>query len=172
MIRRFAALAFLGVGLTYFAAACGGGSAPKTAQVTAGEMPEGESWTGVYFHPLFGYLHLVEEGDTVAGRWKRADGSAWGELTGTKTGNLYHYTWTEHKVGLVGPSANSTGKGYFVYKPGKEKGVAELDGQYGLNGDEVGSDWHCIKQQRMQSDPKSINGDTGGMAPPAANTWQ
>ena len=153
-------------------AACGDGTgSAKSANIPAGEMPSGESWAGVYFHPVFGYLHMMEEGSNVVGRWKRTDQSAWGEMSGTKSGNVLHYTWKEHKIGLVGPAATSEGKGYFVYKMGKE-GIAELDGQFGLGGDEVGSDWHNVKQVRMQPDLKSISGDTGGLAPPAAGKWE
>jgi hypothetical protein len=164
------AISILSFGLS--TTACGGSPPARTAKIRGGEMPEGESWNGVYFHPLYGYLHVAEDGTNLVGRWRRADGSAWGELSGTRDGNLFRYEWQEHKIGLVGPAATSAGKGYFLYKVGKEKGVPELDGQFGLNADETGSDWHCLKQQRMQPDLKSINGDTGGMSPPAANTWQ
>lgn len=149
---------------------CSGDPAPKHAQIQAGPMPEGEIWTGVYYHPVFGNLHMIEEGSNVVGRWKRTNQSAWGELSGTKTGNVVHFQWKEHTVGLVGASASTSGRGYFVYKMGKE-GIAELDGGYGLGQDEVGSDWHCVKQQRMTPDLKSIGGDTAGLAPPAAGHW-
>jgi hypothetical protein len=152
--------------------ACGNSEGAKAANIPAGEMPSGESWSGVYFHPVYGYLHMMEEGSNVVGRWKRTDQSAWGELSGTAGGNVLHYTWKEHKVGLVGPAAESSGKGYFVYKAGKENGIYELDGQFGLNQDETGSDWHNVKQQRMNPDLKSINGDTGGVAVPAAGKWE
>jgi hypothetical protein len=143
---------------------------PKTAQITAGEMPPGEEWKGVYYHPVYGKLHLIEEGTNVVGRWKRTDQSHWGELSGTVTGNVLRYTWKEHKVGMVGASMTTTGKGYFVYKVNGEN-IGELHGQFGLGQDEVGSDWRCVKQQREQPDLKSINGDTGGTAPPAAGKW-
>lgn len=149
---------------------CSGEPAAKHAQVTAGSMPEGESWNGVYYHPVFGNLHMLEEGSNIIGRWKRSNQSAWGELSGTITGNVVHFQWKEHQVGMVGASSTTTGRGYFVYKMGKE-GIAELDGGYGMNQDEVGSDWHCVKQQRMNPDLKSISGDTGGIAPPAAGHW-
>ena len=116
-------------------------------------MPEGESWTGVYFHPVYGYLHMVEEGSNVVGRWKRADQSKWGELSGTKGGNVLHYTWKEHTVGMIGASATTKGKGYFQYKMDKEDRPV-LDGQFGLNDDETGSDWHNVKQARMQPGPE------------------
>jgi hypothetical protein len=145
-------------------AGCGDGKETKHAKVPSGPMPEGETWTGVYFHPVYGYLHLVEEGDSIVGRWKRADQSKWGELSGKKGGNVVHYTWKEHTVGMVGASATTHGKGYFQYKMDKEDRPI-LDGQFGLNDDEVGSDWHNVKQARMAPDLKSIGGDSEGIKP-------
>ena len=116
---------FYGVGAVLFAVStavlsgCAGQEGPKHAQIKAGEMPEGESFTGVYFHPVYGYLHMVEDGSNIFGKWKRADQSRWGELQGTKTGNLVRFTWKEHTIGLVGAGAESKGKGYFLYKTGK-----------------------------------------------------
>jgi hypothetical protein len=149
---------------------CGGGQGAKAANIPAGEMPSGETWTGVYFHPVYGRLHMVEQDTNVVGKWKRADSSAWGELSGTKVGNVLHFTWKEHKYGLVGPAAEAHGKGVFVYKMGSEK-IAELDGQFGLNDDETGSDWHNVKQVRETPDLGSISGDLGGTAPAGAGKW-
>ncbi len=150
--------------------ACGGAKEANAANITPGDMPAGEVWTGVYYHPVFGYLHMIEQDTNVVAKWKRTDQSAWGELSGTKMGNVLHYSWKEHKYGLVGPSSESHGKGFFVYK-GNDNGIAELSGQFGLNDDETGSDWHCVKQQRMNPDLKSITGDLGGTAPPAGQKW-
>jgi hypothetical protein len=146
------------------AAGCGDGKEAKSAKVASGPMPEGETWTGVYFHPLYGYLHMQEEGSNVVGRWKRADQSKWGELSGTRTGNVVHYAWKEHTVGMVGASATTQGKGYFQYKMDKEDRPV-LDGQFGLGADETGSDWHSVKQARMPVDIKSIGGDSEGIKP-------
>jgi hypothetical protein len=151
-------------------AGCGGGGGAKAAHIQAGDMPSGETWSGVYFHPVYGYLHMVEQDTNVVAKWKRADQSAWGELSGTKVGNVLHFQWKEHKYGLVGPAAESHGKGVFVYKLGKE-GIAELDGQFGLDEDETGSDWHNVKQVRMAPDLSSITGDLGGVAPAGAGKW-
>ena len=141
---------------------CGESGGVKSANITPGNMPDGESWTGVYFHPVFGNLHMVEQDTNVIAKWMRTDKSAWGRLSGTKNGNVLHFQWSETKYGMVGPSATSTGRGYFVYKMGKEGGIAELDGQYGLGQDEAGSDWHCVKQQRVLPDLNSITGDLPG----------
>jgi hypothetical protein len=151
-------------------AACGGGGGATAANIKPGDMPEGEVWTGVYYHPVFGNLHLIEQDTSVVGKWKKSDQSGWGELSGTKVGNVLHFSWKEHKYGLVGPSADQHGKGVFVYKIGDNK-IPELDGQFGLNDDEVGSDWHCIKQMNVKPDPDSITGDMGGTAPAGAGKW-
>ncbi len=151
--------------------ACGNGGGSTAANVQPGDMPEGETWSGVYFHPVYGYLHMVEQDTNVVGKWKRSDQSAWGEMSGTKTGNVLHFSWKEHKYGLVGPSAESHGKGVFVYKMNSEH-QAELDGQFGFDDNETGGGtWHNVKQQRMQPDLNSITGDLGGTAPPGAGKW-
>jgi len=168
--RAWAGAFVLGVALSAGAFGCAGGQTAKFAQYKAGEMPSGESWVGVFYNPVYGYLHIIEQDGNIVGRWKRTDGSHWGELSGTAEGNVLHFTWTEHKYGGVGPSADSKGSGVFVYKMGAGK-TAELDGQFGLNDDEVGSEWHNVKQVNMIPDLKSITGDLGGTAPAAAGKW-
>jgi hypothetical protein len=157
-------LAFVAAVATTPCLGCGSSSG-KTAAVVAGDMPEGQTWSGVYFHPVFGNLNLVEQGNNVVGKWQRTDKSAWGELSGTKVGNVMHFEWTEHKYGLVGPAASVKGRGYFVYKVGADN-IGKLDGEYGLGEDEVGSTWNCIKQMDGKipktPDLTSITGATPG----------
>jgi hypothetical protein len=145
-------------------AACGDTQDAKHAKLAPGPMPENETWNGVYFHPVYGHLHMVEEGSNIVARWKRADGSRWGELSGVVNGNLFHYTWKEHTIGMVGAAATVHGKGYFVYKMDKENRPI-IEGQFGLNDDETGSDWTSVKQARMNPDLKSIGGDSEGVQP-------
>ena len=147
-----------------FVVGCSGGASAKSASVKPGPMPEDETWTGVYYHPVFGYLHMQEEGAAVVGRWKRTDHSKWGELSGTRTGNVLHFAWKEHQVGMVGASATTHGKGFFVYKVNDEK-IGVLTGRYGLGDEESEGDWNCVKQLRMPPDIKSIGGDSEGVAP-------
>lgn len=150
--------------------ACGGGGGAKFASIKAGELPSGQAWPGVYFNPVYGYLHMVEQDGNIVGRWKRTDGSHWGELSGTVEGNVLHFTWTEHKYGAIGPSADSKGSGVFVYKMGEKYG--ELDGQYALADSEDVGQWHCVKQDNMKPDLNSINGkgvDNMGVTP---DSWK
>ena len=141
--------------------ACGGASTdrPKTASVKPDNMPEGGSWTGVFYDAQFGMLHLVHHGSNVTGRWKRPNGAAWGELNGPVVGNVAHFEWTEHKVGLVGPSSITKGKGYFVYvHPEGENVDDELRGEWGLGANETGSPWNCVKQRNVTPEIDSIGG--------------
>ena len=85
-------------------------------------------------------------------------------MSGVANGNVFRYTWKEHKIGMVGASSTTHGKGYFVYTKNKE-GIGELKGEFGLNDSEVGSKWDNVKQARMQPDLKSIGGDAEGVTP-------
>ena len=158
-------------------AACGGGVAAKFAATKASEMPGGESWDGVYFNPVYGYLHLVPQGENIVGRWKRADSSHWGELSGTVDGNVFHFTWTEHRYGAIGPSGEAHGSGVFVYKvpPQKDdsqKVIPELDGKYALDDSQEIGDWHCVKQINPKPDLNSITGDNPTDPTSKGDRWQ
>ena len=139
--------------------ACGGGQQTKVAAVKAGDLPAGGEWMGVCYSPVYGYLHLVTEGNTARGKWRTADGSAWGELHGTLTGDLLKYEWVEHKIGLVGPSATSKGRGYFKYTEPKAGEAHEINGEWGLKQDETGNSWKAVKQTNMRPDPNSVMPD-------------
>ena len=117
------------------------------------------------------YLHIVQNDNNIVGKWKRADQSAWGELSGTATGNVMHFTWKEHKYGLVGPAAEARGKGYFVFKMDSDK-VGELDGEYGIGDDETGGDLAQRQTDEAQAaGPRdSIQGDMQGTAPSAGDS--
>ena len=162
------AVAFMAAGGAL--AACGGGAPAKFANIKAGEQPANESWGGVYYNPVYGYLHVVEQGETAVGRWKRTDSSHWGELSGAIDGNVMRFSWTEHQYGAIGPSADVKGTGVFVYKMGES--APELDGQYALeNSDSVGQ-WHCVKQLNVKPDINSISGDNPTDAPASGDQWK
>jgi hypothetical protein len=143
-----------------FIGACGGGqTSGKVANVKSGEMPVGAEWSGVYYSPVYGYLHLVGEGNSANGKWRTADGSAWGEMHGTVTGDLFKYEWVERKIGLVGPSATTSGRGYFKYTIPREGEAHEISGEWGLKSDETGNSWKAVKQANMKPNPDSVMPD-------------
>jgi hypothetical protein len=149
---------------------CGGPPAAKFAPVTAGELPGGESWPGVYYNTVYGNLNLEQNGDNIVGRWKRTNESAWGELNGTAEGNVLHFTWTEHKYGALGASADIKGTGIFVYTKGEAAG--ELKGQYALQDSQNVASWDCVKQIGKKADLNSITGDNPTDAPTKGDKWQ
>jgi hypothetical protein len=150
-----AALAVGGAG-----AGCGKPPPPTTAHVKASDMPSGGDWSGVFYSPLYGHLHLVKEGNSVSGKWRTAAGDKWGELHGEATGDLLKYKWVEHKIGLVGPGSTTEGQGYFKYfVPPDENANHEIKGEWGLDRSEVGNPWSAIRQRNMLPDPDSVKPD-------------
>lgn len=143
------------------AVGCGGGKA-KSAIAPRGEMPEGASWKGVYYSTLYGNLHLVEQGDEIKGAWRTVAGEAWGEMTGKADGNLLHFEWTEHRIGMVGPSATRKGHGYFHYvrtSTEETKSPDEIHGEWGLGDEETGNKWNAVLQVNVEPDLKSVKPD-------------
>lgn len=135
--------------------------APKKEVLTAdhiqpGPLPEGGEWRGVYYNQLYGFLHITESGGAVQGAWRTEAGDKWGELYGETQGNLLRYTWTEHKIGIVGANATSEGKGYFVYSAPNPGEAHVIKGEWGLGENEAGHTWEALKQLNQEPDPKSV----------------
>lgn len=154
-----AAIALVSVGSV--ACSSGGGEdAATAANVKGGVMPDGAAWKGVYYSQVYGYLHIMEEGSNAVGRWRTAAGDKWGELTGTIEGDVLRYEWTEHTIGMVGPNATSSGRGYFKYsRPSGEFTNDEIKGEWGSGEDEVGGTWSAVKQKNQDPDFKSVMPD-------------
>ena len=160
--RTFVLLTSLALAAPFATSACGGAkSKPKMAAVKPGNMPSGASWDGVYFSPLWGNLHIVADGNSVKGRWRRPDGSAWGEMTGKITGNVLRFEWVEHKIGMVGPASITKGRGYFRYvRPEGDNVDDKLIGEWGFEDAEIGGgEWDCVKQRNKKPDLDSVKGD-------------
>ena len=166
--RVSAALAAAALFVTLPAAVgCDAAPEPKVAQITAGDLPQGAKWDGVYYNELYGYLHLVASGNQMKGKWLRRQKDKWGELKGEITGDLLKFTWTEHTVGAVGPNSSRSGRGYFKYKRPEGENVDDtLKGEIGKGIDETGEPWDAIKQRNLPPDLDSIGGsgaaDLGG----------
>lgn len=156
---RFLQFAAVVAPLTFGVVACGGGEEVKHAQVKAGSMPEKGEWQGVYYSPIYGYLHIVADGSSVNGGWRTAAGDAFGELHGEIDGNLLKYEWKERRIGAVGADAIKKGKGYFVYTIPTEDEAHEIQGEWGLGANEAGNTWKAVKQKNMPPDLKSVQPD-------------
>jgi hypothetical protein len=139
--------------------ACGPSTDVKHAQVKAGELPAGAEWQGVYFSPVYGYLHLLTDGKAAQGAWRTGGGDAYGELQGEVDGDVLRYTWTQHKIGQIGKEATSSGKGYFKYTIPKEGEAHKIVGEWGLGDSDAGNSWDAVKQTNMQPNPASVKPD-------------
>jgi hypothetical protein len=137
---------------------CGGSKGEAAHPVPkAGDMPEGGDWTGVFYSPTYGDLHLLKEGANVQGAWRTANGDKWGEMHGEANGNLYKFEWKETTIGMVGPSATKTGKGYFQYiHPPGDNVNDEIKGEWGLGSEQTGLPWSATKQRNRNPDLKSV----------------
>ncbi len=159
-LLRIAVMLCLFVPMVLALAGCQGGSgAPKLAHVKPGDLPEGGDWSGVYYSQLYGYLHLVSQGDSASGAWRTTAGDAWGEMSGRIIGDVFRFEWRERKIGMVGANAERQGKGYFRYLIPKEGEAHEIHGEWGLGSDETGNEWKAVKQMNMQANPKSVKPD-------------
>jgi hypothetical protein len=133
---------------------------PTTANVKAGDLPAAGDWSGVFYSPLYGHLHLVREGTAVSGKWRTTSGDKWGELHGEVTGDLLKYKWVEHRIGMIGPGSTTEGHGYFkYYVPADENANHEIKGQWGLEASEIGNPWEAVRQRNMLPDPNSVSPD-------------
>ena len=143
---------------------CGPGTPDaKTANVTAGDMPPGGEWTGVWFSELYGNLHLVQDGNVISGKWLRTHQDRGGEVHGQVTGDLMKFEWKEYTVGLITPNSIKSGRGYFKYKrPEGENVDDQIAGEIGRGQDEVGDPWDAIKQRNVKPDLASIGGSGAG----------
>ncbi len=143
-------------------------AAAKLADARAAAMPADGSWTGVYYSPVYGNLHLVQEGNVVRGGWLRPRKDMIGTLQGNADGNLLRFDWQERIDGLIGPNSTKAGKGYLVYARPEGENVDDLiDGAMGRGADEVGlGEWHAIKQRNVKPNLDSVRptgaGDIGG----------
>lgn len=148
--------------------ACGpDGPEAKTANVKPGAMPSDASWEGVYYDVLFGELHLEEDGNSIKGKWQRPLKGQWGKVEGTVDGNLMRFSWEEYVDGLTGPNSRKKGRGYFVYsRPAGDNVDDIIDGEIGRGENEVGIEWHAIKQRQRKPNLASIGsqgaGEVGG----------
>jgi hypothetical protein len=151
----------LGSGVSVLGAiGCSNPPPPTTANVKAGDLPPAGDWSGVFYSPLYGHLHIVKEGNSASGKWRTTGGDKWGELHGEVTGDLLKFKWVEHKIGMVGPGSTTEGRGYFKYiVPAEENANHEIKGQWGLGRSEVGNSWEAVRQRNMLPDLGSVRPD-------------
>lgn len=149
----------LAVGLT--AVGCGGGS----ASVSAGPMPSEGSFTGVYFSPQYGEMHMIQNGSSVIGEYKKDERS--GRIQGSADGDLMRFEWTERRAMVSNRPTVTQGRGYFKYSIGGSNNEHSLTGEWGLDDNEAGGGpWTAVKSKRreprLSSDSDGSSGGSSG----------
>jgi hypothetical protein len=145
------ALSFVCATLGLFAGACGT-TAPA---LRAGPMPAGGSFTGVWFSPQYGEMHLVQNGATVIGRYAKEEKV--GRIQGSVEGDLLRFEWTQKRELIVGRATESKGHGYFRVAMDEGEKAWKLDGRWGNDDSEInGGPWTAIRARNRQPD---IDGD-------------
>jgi hypothetical protein len=133
---------------------CGGGT---TSNITAGSMPENGSFSGVYFSPQYGEMHLVQNGNAVVGEFKKDERS--GKIQGEAEGDVLRFEWIEYKAMVSNRPQEARGKGHFRYMIDASNGDHVLKGRWGLNDDDTsGGEWNAYKSRSRQPDLEGFGG--------------
>jgi hypothetical protein len=142
----------------FVAISCGGGGA---ADVSAGPMPEGGTFTGVFFSPQYGEMNMIQNGSSVVGEYKHELRS--GKIQGEAEGDLLRFEWVERKAMVSNRPQETRGHGYFRYAIDSGSGDHVLKGEWG-NGDAEtgGGPWNAYKQKNKEPHLSSEDASSGG----------
>jgi hypothetical protein len=130
-------------------------------------MPENGTFTGVYFSPQYGEMHMVQNGNAVVGKYKQDERE--GQIQGEVNGDLMRFEWTVYKAMVSNRPQITRGHGYFRYMVDASNGDHLLKGRWGLNDDDTnGGEWSGYKAKTRQPDLEHFandiptnGGDTG-----------
>jgi hypothetical protein len=144
-----------GIAIGWLVIGCGGGS---TANIDPGTMPENGTYSGVYFSPQYGEMHLVQNGTAVVGKFKKDERS--GKIQGEADGDVLRFEWTEYKAMVSNRPQETRGHGYFRYMIDASNGDHVLKGRWGLNDDDsTGGEWNAYKSRTREPDLESLDGE-------------
>jgi hypothetical protein len=150
------ALGFGTLGLL-FAMGCGGG---RTA-VSSGPMPPEGSFTGVYFSPQYGEMHMVQNGSAIVGKYKKDERS--GSFQGEAEGDLARFEWKERKAMVSNRPQTTIGHGFFRYMIDGSTGDHVLKGRWGIGDDDSsGGEWNAYKSRKMEPNLEKFGADGEG----------
>lgn len=129
--------------------------------IEPGKMPNGGSFTGVYFSPQYGEMNIIQNGSAVIGEYKQEERT--GKIQGEASGDLMKFEWVEHKALVSNRAQETRGHGYFRYVIDKANGDHVIKGEWGLGDDLTGGGpWNAVKSKRKQ--PKLSQKTSGGDA--------
>jgi len=137
-----------------------GGCGGTEKVVTPGPMPQGGTFTGVWFSPQYGEMHMVQTGATVVGKYEK--GERTGRIQGHVSGDLMRFQWTEKREMIVGRPTETVGRGYFRIFLDETEGVYKFLGEWGHDQEDMGGGpWNGVKSKKQRPNL----GDGSGKAP-------
>jgi hypothetical protein len=136
------------IAMVWLTGACGGSG---TEEIKPGPMPENGTFSGVYFSPQYGEMHMVQNGSAVVGKYKKDERA--GTLQGEANGDVMRFEWTEFKALVSNRPQQTRGHGYFRYMVDASNGDHLIKGRWGLNDDNTtGGEWNAYKSRTREPD--------------------
>lgn len=144
-------------------AGCGGGGGAR-ASVEIGTMPPGGTFTGVWFSPQYGEMHMRQTGTQVIGEYTKDERR--GTIQGTVQGNVMRFEWRERRELVPGRPSETRGRGYWRFVVGQD-GRNNLLGEWGPGTDEIGGGpWNAYmlrnRRPRLSTDASTSGGEDSG----------
>ena len=137
-----------------FGLACGGA---QHAKLIVGNMPPGGTFTGVWFSPQYGELHMQQNGATVIGKYSKDE--RLGRIQGSVQGDVMRFEWTESRELIVGRPVKTKGHGYFRILKDTSEDTWKILGEWGNDeAEQGGGQWNAVKSKTR----KPELGDEGG----------
>jgi hypothetical protein len=133
-----------------------GGAAKHSIHV--GAMPAGGSFSGVWFSPQYGEMHIEQSGTTAIGRYTKDERN--GRLQGSVEGDVLRFEWKENRELIVGRPVETKGHGYFKLYKNDGEDTWNLKGEWGTDASEAGGGpWTAVKSKTRKPD---VSGDGSG----------
>lgn len=124
-------------------------------------MPEGGNFTGVYFSPQYGEMHMVQDGAHVRGRYTKDERK--GKIVGELDGNVLSFEWSERKAMIANRPQETRGRGYFQYVVDPGNGEHKIMGRWGLEDDDhQGGAWNAYKSKTREPQLEDEASSEGG----------
>ncbi len=119
-------------------AACSGGNnrngATMNTQIQQGAMPDGGSWSGVWFSN-WGEMTIETDGSSIVGQFCDEENNRYGRLEGTARGDVLRLHWTTSDVSMGNRPRESEGSAIVQFsftEQGENQGM-RFEGTWGFN---------------------------------------
>jgi hypothetical protein len=141
-----------------FAFGCGGA---QHAKLNVGVMPAGGTFTGVWFSPQYGELHMQQNGATVIGKYSKDERQ--GRIQGSVQGDVMRFEWSETRELIVGRPTKTKGHGYFRLVKDESEDTWKILGEWGNDESEQGGgQWNAVKSKTRKPELGDAAGGEGG----------